>query len=174
MKRKLEIGSGNSPQPGYEHLEINPDCPHIEYNCSCESIPVPDETFDEIAAFHVLEHVCWTKTDIVLREWFRILRRGGMLKIATPDLAHVINAYVDQTDELWKKELEIPGWTFPDDCHTDKTAWLNFKLFSTDIPFNLHKATFDFSLLSKRLYSVGFTNVENCNGKYSLHVIATK
>jgi len=172
--RKLEIGSGNNPQPGYEHLEINKDCPNVDYCCDCRSIPVPDNTFDEIAAFHVIEHMEWLQAEVAIREWHRVLKPGGILKIATPNLRYIIDAYMDQSDEIWKRELQIPGWSFPDECHTDKTAWLNFKLFSTDIPYNLHKASFDDRWLGKKLTDAGFIDITTSSEPTSLNMSGKK
>ena len=172
--RRLEIGSGNSPQNGFEHLEINPDCPHIEYNCDCREIPVADNTFDEILAVHVIEHMEWQQGIVALKEWSRVLKPGGMLCISTPNLDYIINSYLDDSDKNWKRELKTPGWSFPEPCHHDKTAWLNFKIFSTDIPFNLHKACYDAKWMTKLLNEAGFDKVEIIQDPSSLNVRAYK
>lgn len=54
-----------------------------------QGIPFEDEVFDVICASHVIEHVC--DTDLVVRETYRLLRSGGYLVIATPNLAAAHN-----------------------------------------------------------------------------------
>lgn len=172
--RRLEIGSGNNPQPGYEHLEINASCPHVEMCCSCQQIPQPDNTYEEIIAFHILEHMPWYEAEPTLKEWHRVLKPGGTIRLAMPDLTYIIETYLDVTDKMWKAELSVPGWDFPPECHTNKTAWLNFKLYSTDIPFNLHKACFDPSWLAILLERCGFEQVSCVSATMSLHASAVK
>jgi ubiquinone/menaquinone biosynthesis C-methylase UbiE len=46
-------------------------------------LPYPDETFDVLTAWHVIEHVLdVTKS---LAEWYRVLKPGGLLVVETPD-----------------------------------------------------------------------------------------
>lgn len=47
------------------------------------ALPYPDETFDVITAWHVIEHV-WDVEES-LAEWHRVLKRGGLLAIETPN-----------------------------------------------------------------------------------------
>jgi len=54
-----------------------------------QGIPLEDESFHVICASHVIEHVC--DTDLIVRETYRLLRNGGYLVIATPNLAATHN-----------------------------------------------------------------------------------
>ncbi|WP_027925675.1 class I SAM-dependent methyltransferase [Pseudomonas sp. URMO17WK12:I12] len=42
----------------------------------------PDNTFDRVVAVHVLEHIC--QPHLVLKEWRRVLKQGGILSILIP------------------------------------------------------------------------------------------
>lgn len=42
----------------------------------------PDNTFDRLVATHVLEHIY--QPHLVLKEWFRVLKHGGVLSILIP------------------------------------------------------------------------------------------
>lgn len=46
-------------------------------------LPFPDQSFDVVSAWHVIEHVA--DVNVTLREWRRVLRPGGLLVIETPD-----------------------------------------------------------------------------------------
>jgi hypothetical protein len=41
---------------------------------------------EELYASHVLEHFAWPRALLVLAEWARVLRPGGVLKVAVPDM----------------------------------------------------------------------------------------
>ena len=60
-KRKLEIGSGFNPHEGYDHLDVNPICPHLEFIATMDKLPISDEAYDKILAVHVIEHYPWNK-----------------------------------------------------------------------------------------------------------------
>lgn len=85
---KLNLGSGEQPLPGYENLdrkggrEIFP----LDY---------PDGVADEIRASHVLEHFAHAQVPAVLAEWARVLRPGGVLRIAVPDFEWIARAYLE-------------------------------------------------------------------------------
>ena len=160
--RKLEIGSGNRPTEGYEHLDINPDCPCVEYVTPMDKIPVDDNIFDKIKAIHVIEHQPWKNTLDTLKEWVRILKPGGTLQIATPNLRWIAQSYIDATQgnasEILKdtdvmhseeiKYLTLVG-------NIDYGLWANFKIMSSGGTWDQHFACFDARILSMFLIKAG-------------------
>lgn len=54
-----------------------------------QRLPFEDESFDIVLASHVIEHLA--STDIFVREIQRILKVGGYLVIATPNLAALLH-----------------------------------------------------------------------------------
>ncbi len=57
-----------------------------------ESPSFPDEFFDVVSSFEVIEHL--TNPDHMLKEACRVLRRGDTLLISTPNLASWVNRVV--------------------------------------------------------------------------------
>lgn len=157
---KLEIGSGYNPHDGYIHLDVRGDLPKVNYVCNIEreTLPFGDNSFKEVLANHVIEHISWRKLPFVLGEWLRVLEPGGKLVLRTPDLKFICETYLlEQTtpeyppDEKFIKEnlsSEItPAW------------WANLKLFSgQDYEANFHRVCFDFDMLHRVLRRVGFSD----------------
>lgn len=85
---KLNLGAGKSPMDGYENLDRK---------TGQEIFPLayPDESADEIRASHVLEHFSHRDTEAVIADWVRVLKPGGLLKIAVPNLETVAALVVD-------------------------------------------------------------------------------
>jgi len=54
--------------------------------CDIRNLPVPNETFDIVYSGHTLEHFSWTSVDKVLKEWVRVLKVGGELRLVVPNL----------------------------------------------------------------------------------------
>jgi predicted SAM-dependent methyltransferase len=65
--------------------------------CDVRHLPVPDQTFDILFSSHTLEHFSWQSADKVLREWARVLKVGGELRLVVPNLRYVAKRLLDDT-----------------------------------------------------------------------------
>ena len=74
------------------------------YKKDIRSLDFPDETFDCIVSFETLEHV--KEQEIVLRELNRVLKKGGMLIISTPN-KDVRSSDEENTNAFHEKELSV-------------------------------------------------------------------
>lgn len=86
MTRKLHIG-GQVRAEGWEVLNINP-APYVDHVCGAGNLSIfQDNTFDEIYASHVLEHLDYSGELLSsLEEWWRVLKPGGRIYIGVPDM----------------------------------------------------------------------------------------
>lgn len=94
MVRKtcLNIGSGKFDLPGHVSIDIKngKDARKLDY---------PDNSVDEVYASHVLEHFGADETELVLKEWVRVLKPGGIIRIAVPDMRKAM-AEVQKDDPI--------------------------------------------------------------------------
>lgn len=104
---RLFIGTGTQrfhPE-GYTTVDISPEHhPDIVADASDLSM-LASGSADELYASHVLEHFSFPRALLVLAEWARVIRLGGIIKIAVPDMeiyAHFLlnghNPFVAMTD----------------------------------------------------------------------------
>ena len=90
---KIHLGCGKRYLPGYVHVDLA-DYPHIDHRHDVASLPMfPDETAELIYASHVLEYFDRLEAVEVLAEWRRVLRPGGVLRLAVPDFAALVEVY---------------------------------------------------------------------------------
>ena len=83
---KLNLGAGEKPLEGFEARDgKNGD---VLY-----PLPDADGSVDEIRASHVLEHFPYNQVQAVINDWVRVLKPGGVLKIAVPDFQHIAASY---------------------------------------------------------------------------------
>jgi ubiquinone/menaquinone biosynthesis C-methylase UbiE len=97
---ELLIGAGSRHQkhlsrPGHNEwnglvtLDINPDHkPDVVHDLNVRPLPFEDNTFDEVHAYEVLEHLGqqgdWKTYFEEWSEWWRILKPGGMIFATSP------------------------------------------------------------------------------------------
>lgn len=164
--RKLEVGSGNFPKEGYEHLDIQDKFPHLEYIAPMHDIPVEDNTFDELCSVHVFEHQVWNLVVPTLKEWLRVLKPGGKMEIYTPNLRWIAKSYLESrtgySTELFR-DLEVfndqqKGMVSIEDNIVDAGMWACFKLFSPGGFHNHHYLCYDATMLDMLLKKAGYVN----------------
>jgi SAM-dependent methyltransferase len=81
--RILDVGCGRNKRPGAIGVDRNPRT-RADVLCDLDHFPYPfrDNSFDELHAVHVIEHVA----DVVksMEEFYRLVRPGGRIFLATP------------------------------------------------------------------------------------------
>ena len=173
--RRLEVGSGSRPLPGYEHCDLDPQHPGLDYVCPMWEIPVADGTFVEVKSIHAIHHAPREKWLPTLQEWFRILRPGGLVHIDTANIRRnatmsVQGTWLEDFANLLPAEQEL----LMVNGKPDATLWLNFKCFSTANQYDVHYGNFDPDLLTAYCQAVGFTDVVVVTQSPSLIVQAVK
>ena len=135
---KLHLGCGSKYIPGWTHVDVV-DYPHIDIRHSIDNLPmIANETVDVIYACHVLEHFMRREVGRVLVEWHRIIRPGGVLRVAVPDFDELIDLYKDTGDLS-----HIIGPLFG----------------RQDYLYNFHYMVYDYKTLSRVLCEAGFLDV---------------
>lgn len=154
-----DIGSGGiSPYMLDEGTVVSFDIReevHPDVVCDVRKLPVPDETFDIVFSSHTLEHFGWKGVDKVLKEWARVLKVGGEMRLVVPNLRHVAQRLLDDT-------------IVPTDM------WVLYG--EQDYPQNMHVMGFTPNILRDLVHSIGrewgqedkgvFENIQVREGDY--------
>ncbi len=91
---KLHLGCGKRFLKGYTHVDVG-DYKHIDFRHDIRDLSeLADKSVELIYASHVLEYFDVNMVVNVLKEWHRVLMRGGILRIAVPDFAALCRAYM--------------------------------------------------------------------------------
>ena len=86
-----------------------------------------DETFDCVYASHMLEHLHPDVAEHCLREAHRVLRPGGVLRLAVPDLDQMVADY-DPADPDALPVGHLPGSRTPREAHRTPLVALQRRL----------------------------------------------
>jgi predicted SAM-dependent methyltransferase len=105
---KLHVGCGTNRFDGWINADITPRADLIIF--LEKKLPFKSNTLDRIYSEHVLEHVSFGAGVSFLREALRVLKPGGVIRIAMPDLDELIDGY--QKD--WKRFdwIKWPAYSF--------------------------------------------------------------
>lgn len=98
---KLYLGSRDYSPEGFLTVDIDPRHGADIVADVADLCRLRDESVDEIMASHILEHLPWPVAFKALMEWARVLRRGGRLSIAVPDLKVLAKMICDARNPWW-------------------------------------------------------------------------
>lgn len=84
--RKLQVGTSHTPLAGWLNTDVVLENPEVVYLDATLPFPFQDNIFDYVACEHMIEHVDHAGALVMLRESFRVLKPGGRIRLATPNL----------------------------------------------------------------------------------------
>jgi predicted SAM-dependent methyltransferase len=132
----LHLGCGRRKLPGWTGVDSRPEVePDVVADVRDLSFWAAGEV-DAIYACHVLEHIPRPELLPTLREWRRVLKTGGILRVSVPDF--------DAIARLRTKE-RMPMQRLIGLLHGRQ-----------DEPWNTHYLSYDWDLLAHYLTEVGF------------------
>jgi len=100
---------------------------------------------------HLMEHLTVDEGSRCLRDWLRLLEPGGVLRVATPDLAYVVERYGGNwRDQAW---LALPEYAFI----RTRAEMINVAFRWWD-----HRYLYDGEELERRFRDAGFGTVRRC------------
>jgi len=100
----LNLGCGSHFHPGWVNVDFSKTEEVIGHNL-LNGIPFGDNTFEVVYHSHVLEHFQKEDATKFINECYRVLKPGGIIRIAVPDLEQIVKNY-SRLFEMGKAEPE--------------------------------------------------------------------
>ncbi len=146
---KLHLGCGWR-NFGREWIHIDGgDYPHLDFQ-DITKLQFQNNSVDVIYSSHTIEYFDREEIKMILSEWKRTLKDGGILRLAVPDFEKLIMVY-----KTTKDLNRILGPLFGKMPMGSETIY--------------HKTTYDFSSLKSLLEEVGFSQVKRYNWRTTEH-----
>ena len=153
--KKLQLGTGGNQLDGWLNTDFFPNDRRVAFLDATKKFPFEDQTFDYIFTEHQIEHITYPEGQFMLAECFRVLKSGGRIRIATPDLARLLSVYpkpegmaqryVEWITQKFIPEAPAPSPTFVVNCCMHLAG---------------HRFVYDGPTLSEALSRVGFVGME--------------
>jgi predicted SAM-dependent methyltransferase len=151
---KLDICGGRNPlNPGeYLNVDVVP-LPKVDIVFDIRGrFPFEDGTIAEIFSAATLEHFRRHDQEHILREFFRVLRPGGILRVSTPDLGAIARGI------LAGEDLAV----------INQHLFGKYKSEETE-DYDLHRWMFPAEAMMELLRAIGFTATERIPMDIGLH-----
>ena len=97
--KALNIGCGTRFHPEWTNIDTSYVGPHVQIHDVRKGLPFSDETFDVVYHSHLLEHLPREFALPFSRECYRVLKRGGIIRVAVPDLERIARLYLQTLDK---------------------------------------------------------------------------
>ena len=153
--RKLQIGAGHNLLPGWLNTTLYPFAQGTVFLDARLPFPIPNAQFDYVFSEHVIEHLEFDEAAHLLDEARRILRPGGRLRIATPDLGQIIALYTQPEAEAqhayirWIMDTFRPAVGEYNPAHVINQSFHGWR----------HKFIYDRATLMNALNAAGFVDI---------------
>lgn len=135
----IHLGCGEINASGFINVDAIPYS-HIHYVQEINDLSIfPNRHADLVYASHCLEHISHRDLSKVLREWYRVLKEGGILRLSVPDFDKLIEVYSAEEKETQTIIMPLMG--------------------GQDYDYNFHKTVFNEKYLAELLLSAGFRKV---------------
>ncbi len=96
----LNLGCGNIFHKDWVNVDfVDHDGKVMAYDLRL-GIPFADSSFDVIYHSHLLEHMPKAWGEFFIRECYRVLRPGGLLRVAVSDLEDIVRTYLETLDAV--------------------------------------------------------------------------
>ncbi|MGI8595709.1 MAG: class I SAM-dependent methyltransferase [Thermoleophilaceae bacterium] len=125
---KLQIGAGGGVLPGWLNTDRDPG-PGVAHLDATRPFPLPDRSFDYVFGEHVIEHLTRERAVAMLRECRRVLKPGGRVRMATPDLERIVSLRGAEGDDVRARYVRWSTDAFVADADRPRAAYVINQVF---------------------------------------------
>jgi predicted SAM-dependent methyltransferase len=155
--RKLHIGCGAHVLHGWLNTDFVRSR-EVLFLDATRPFPFGDSEFDYVYSEHMIEHISFPAGQRFLKECSRILKPGGKIRVATPDLMFLVDLCRDGTSTVqrdyieWSSQHFVPEAPFPSEAFVVNNFFRDWG----------HRFIYNDKVLRASMEAAGFVNVRRC------------
>jgi predicted SAM-dependent methyltransferase len=152
----LQIGTGKGLTSSWLNTDLLPINRDVVYLDATKRFPFRNDQFDYVFSEHMIEHIDYKSGIFMLNECFRVLKPGGRIRIATPNLEVLLGLYCKEKTPLQQRYLDWVIKRHLPDVTTCKEAFVLNNAFRGWG----HTFLYDHATLSDAMRRVGFRDIK--------------
>jgi len=94
----LHLGCGGNLLDGWLNTDLIPERSAVVPLDSTRPLPFAAHSFNRVFSEHMIEHIPFSAACALFAECHRVLRPGGFIRLATPDLARICGLHAAQAE----------------------------------------------------------------------------
>ena len=160
--KKLQIGSGGTILKGWLNTDLVLENPLVTHMDAGKRFPLEDSSFDFIYSEHLFEHLTYQQQCNYLAESFRVLKPGGKIRIATPNIEFLLKLASNNISDLERKYLEWNSKHFLNEnsCNYDSFNSLHVYVINNYFKAWGHQLIHSKNSLAELVTKFGFTDIK--------------
>jgi ubiquinone/menaquinone biosynthesis C-methylase UbiE len=143
---QLNLGCYDKKIHGFINVDIRPEVGPDLVDDAFKLESIEENSVDLIYCSHMLEHLKFPEAKQALRRWYTLLKDGGILRLAVPDMEAVFAHYF-----YWRRLPSLYSALWGSQRHE----------------FDFHYSGWDYQTLSDELSLVGFSDIYRWNPEYT-------
>jgi predicted SAM-dependent methyltransferase len=151
---KLHIGGGPRCLDGWLNTDVAL-LPGVVQMDAAQPFPFAEAVFDYVFTEHMIEHVSFEGAMLMLRECYRVMKTGAVIRVTTPNLGSIVGLYSKDLSQLQRSYLHwfCKAHLGPD-CPATPARAINamFRLWG-------HQFIYDEETLADMFGKVGFAEI---------------
>ena len=103
----LGCGSHYISSDEWINIDLSSSSEYVKSYNLLKGIPLDSESVDIVYHSHIIEHFSKDDALFFMKECYRVLKHGGIIRVATPDFALIANEYLNNLKKVLENENEI-------------------------------------------------------------------
>jgi len=155
---KPHIDAGPNILDGWFNTDVELKGKGVYFLDVSRRFPIQDQTFGYILSEHLIEHFTYKDGLRVLKECCRVLKPGGTIRIATPDIDKIIKLRTKEKSELQNRYIK---WHM-DHCLPEIGIYKDIFAINNAFHGFGHRFLYDDETLQDSLTKTGYIHITRC------------
>jgi predicted SAM-dependent methyltransferase len=163
QSRKLHLGAGSSFNDGWLTSDLAAKIGgSTVYIDAVKKLPFKDNSFDFIYCEHMIEHISYEQAENMLRECSRVMKKGGRIRISTPDLDRYLSLFDNKNSKIKNDFINFMSSNWLIKFNNDSYVKSNMPYHILNLNMHAwgHQYIYCYDTLSEQLLKQGFASLK--------------